>query len=194
MHPGKSAGEAYEPESLTGNLEDCCCQEMWRQCTGSTVDALPPNLCSIPFFSWSAKSLLKSSMNIFRQYLLAVLIAASASACATAGPEQQTSARPSSTVISPDEIRASTATNAFELLESLRPNWLQARGLQSLQGEGQLAVYLNGIRIGGPEELRSMALNGLTSVRYLDARTATQRWGTGHPHGAIVFSTAPMPR
>jgi hypothetical protein len=130
----------------------------------------------------------------FYSLMLAVLIAAAMGACATAGPDPHSSAQRSSAVISAEEIRASTATNAYELVESLRPGWLHARGVQSLQGEGPLAVYLNQIRVGGPEELRSMPLTGLTSVRYLDARTATQRWGTGHPHGAIVFSTSALPR
>jgi len=103
--------------------------------------------------------------------------------CATAAP--QPSVRPKARLINSDQIRANHATDAFDLIRALRPWWLQRRGQQRLFLDGEIVVYLDHVRIGGPEALRSVQLSGVESIEYLDAVTATQRWGTGHAHGAI---------
>ncbi len=103
-------------------------------------------------------------------------------------------------LITTEEIRASTATDAFELIQASRPGWLRLRGTQSIRGtqddsdRGEIIVYVNQSRLGGISELRNMPIGGITSVEFVDAATATQRWGTGHSYGAIVISTAARPR
>jgi hypothetical protein len=103
--------------------------------------------------------------------------------CATTAP--QTSSRPNSRLITSDQIRANHAMDAFELVRSVRPSWLQRRGQQSLYVDGDVVVYLDNVRIGGPEALRTVQLGSVERIEFLDAASATQRWGTGHAHGAI---------
>lgn len=101
-----------------------------------------------------------------------------------------------SNVITADEIEQSGAENVLVLVKSLRPNWLRSRGATSVMAEGALVAYLDGTRLGGPEMLREVTTEGIASVRFYDAASATVRFGAGHQHGAIqaislVGATAP---
>jgi hypothetical protein len=88
--------------------------------------------------------------------------------------------------ITPAEIRASTATTALELVQTLRPAWLRTRTV-SFVDRGEVVVYLGPIRLGGAAALRDQEVTGLTLLEFVDPGTATQRWGTGHAGGAIVL-------
>jgi len=92
-------------------------------------------------------------------------------------------------IIQSDEIRASAAGTAFELVQSLRPSWLNKRGPQSLQNEGDIHVYIGETRMGDSDALREIAAASISSIRYLDAKEANYKFGQGHPYGAIVIST-----
>jgi hypothetical protein len=113
-------------------------------------------------------------------------------ACASAPTGEDTQVRRSPVVITAEEIQASAATTVYELINALRPNWLRGRGGSVAGGEdgGGAIVYLNQSRIGGVGELQQMAVGGVTRIDFVDARAATQRWGTGHTRGAIVVSTS----
>ena len=82
---------------------------------------------------------------------------------------------------------AGTYSNAFQLIERLQPQWLRKRGRASVNtvAEGDIVVYLDDVRIGGPEALREISLEGLFEIRYLNAAKAA-RYGTGHQHGVII--------
>jgi hypothetical protein len=90
--------------------------------------------------------------------------------------------------ISEEEIRESRAADAYALVSRLRPEWLATRGAQSFL-ESALVVYLDDVRLGGIQQMRQVPTESLTGARFLDARAATQRYGMGHPHGAIVLSS-----
>ncbi|TVP44701.1 MAG: hypothetical protein EA350_11055 [Gemmatimonadales bacterium] len=104
-------------------------------------------------------------------------------------------------VITEEEIRRSSATDAYRLVSSLRPAWLRERGAVTLRttdsGDGQalvnpqIVVYIDGTRLGDVSELETVATTGLTSIRRLSASEATQRFGTGHPRGALLLSRTP---
>ncbi len=67
----------------------------------------------------------------------------------------------------------------------------KAGGAQAVAGMGQseIVVYLDGNRLGGVDELRGIGANTISSIVYLDAPSATIRYGTGHAQGAIVITT-----
>lgn len=111
---------------------------------------------------------------------------ANASAPAAVHP---TPARRDSKLILLDEIRASGAATAFDLVQSLRPMWLNKRGPQSIQNEGEVHVYVGDTRMGDVDALREIAAASIASIRYLDAKEANYKFGQGHPYGAIVIST-----
>jgi hypothetical protein len=46
-------------------------------------------------------------------------------------------------------------------------------------------VYVDGVRSGDFSYLESLRIEEVERVRFINARDATTRWGTGHPGGAI---------
>jgi len=107
-----------------------------------------------------------------------------AGACVMGG--QVTPQSRASSVLGRDEIDGSTATNAYELVYQLRPNWMRGRGPQNLRGNTALpVVYIAHVRQGSVDVLRGLATNTLLELRYVDATTATTRYGEGHSGGVI---------
>ncbi|MBW3569908.1 MAG: carboxypeptidase-like regulatory domain-containing protein [Gemmatimonadetes bacterium] len=128
-----------------------------------------------------------------------------------AGPSTVIEARPVAPrasdrrrVIGRGEVEATTVTSAFELVQTLRPQWLRARGSDGLRftpfetrdesgvnisDESPIIVYLDGRRLGPLETLRSITHGDIDRVEYYDAVEAQQRWGVGHPQGAIHVVT-----
>ena len=92
-------------------------------------------------------------------------------------------------VIVRHEIVAAHVQNVYELVERLHPQWLRKRGVNHLQNDGDIVVYLDNARLGGPESLREIHVGGVSSVRFYDAGRAQYRFGVGHTHGAILVST-----
>lgn len=92
--------------------------------------------------------------------------------------------------ISTEEIRASSASNAYDLVRTLRPAWLRTRGYSSLveMSTGpEIKVYVEGVRQGNQEALRNISLHDVASLEFLDSNSATQRYGRDNTHGAIVI-------
>lgn len=86
-----------------------------------------------------------------------------------------------------DEIEASTTTNAWDLINQARPNWLRGRGTPSLRyTEVPLpVVYVEDRRQGDLDVLRSFPTGGIAELRFINATTATTRFGNGHAGGVI---------
>lgn len=107
--------------------------------------------------------------------------------------ERPDRARPrrSNQVIAREELRKVGYTNAFDAVTQLRPNWISAaRQRSSTEREaagapGVIVVYLDGTRLGSVNALRQVALGDVDEIQYLDAGEATNKFGTGHPAGAI---------
>jgi hypothetical protein len=90
-------------------------------------------------------------------------------------------------VIGRDEIDASSATNAYDLVSQVRPNWLRGRGTPSIRStQIQLpVVYLEDRRQGALDVLRSFPTAAVAELRYINATSATTRFGNGHAGGVI---------
>lgn len=56
-------------------------------------------------------------------------------------------------------------------------------------GQSEIAVYVDGNRAGGVDELRQLPASLVVSIEYLDGPSASIRFGTGHAQGAIVVTT-----
>jgi outer membrane cobalamin receptor len=104
-------------------------------------------------------------------------------ACGTTGG----ATRGSSDVLTRAEIAQSGAANAYELLQQLRPQFLRSRGTLSVRNPAasQPVVYMNEVRHGGIQTLRSILIEEIAEIRYISAPDATTRWGTGHAGGVI---------
>jgi hypothetical protein len=83
----------------------------------------------------------------------------------------------------------------YELIDRLRPRWLQGRNPRSLQLPTVIAVYHHETLLGGVDVLRGYPIVSVTSLRYLDAAQAMLLPGAGSAHieGAIVISTEVVP-
>lgn len=116
--------------------------------------------------------------------------------------------------LGPADLQGRRADNAYEAVELLRPEWLQIRGSRSLtpgldpvvvDGTGgvtvvsgstplvdessTIQVYVDYVRVGGLEQLRTLDVANVQDIYFFDAAQATQRFGSGNPHGAILVLT-----
>jgi hypothetical protein len=96
-------------------------------------------------------------------------------------------------LITPEEIEASGARNAYELIQRLRPLWLQSRGERSVRLETAIVVYQDNAMLGGIDTLEGIPIELVRSVRALDSAEAGRLPGLGsrHVERAIMISTRP---
>jgi hypothetical protein len=79
--------------------------------------------------------------------------------------------------------------SAYEVVQALRSTWLSARGTDSFNTPTEVQVYLDDMRLGGVETLKTIDVQSLASMRFFDGNAATARWGLGHGAGVIYLST-----
>lgn len=117
------------------------------------------------------------------------LVAGCASASSTSGDQAAPAVtRRSANLITAAELNESSASNLYQAIQMLRPNWLRGRPRGSPgAGREEVVVYLDANRYGGAASLNSLSLGGIVEIRYMDASEATNRFGTGHTGGAIVI-------
>lgn len=127
--------------------------------------------------------------NAARSLLLAFVLVSTACAPAIDPQYADSGSRANSTVILREDIAASSATNAYDLIRGLHPFWLQKRGAHSVQGADDIVVYIDNARFGGVASLRQIQLMSIMEVRYFDAAAANYRFGPGHSQGAIQLLT-----
>ena len=71
----------------------------------------------------------------------------------------------------------------------MRPQWLRARGAPRISGGNlTVAVYVNDLRRGQVEFLRTIQLQAVERVQFLTGAEATTRWGTGVAGGVILVT------
>ena len=124
-----------------------------------------------------------------------VLVAAAcASSGGAAGKHPPLNAPSRNNVLTADEIQRAHIPNVFDLVSSLRPRWLQTRGVDSFQHPSEIQVYFGNTRMqGGVAALRDISSLGLTKIEFVDGITASARWGLDHAAGAIVVSMSEKP-
>ncbi len=113
----------------------------------------------------------------------------SAQAAKPAKPEKPK--RGGAYLILESEIAAVSQENAFDIIQQLRPSMLRPRAPSgNSEGEnGGIVVYVDNMRVGGTEALRTVNRSLIKEIRFLNAGDATQRFGTGLPSGAILVTT-----
>jgi hypothetical protein len=113
-------------------------------------------------------------------------------ACASSGAATATH---QTDLITATEIATSGTTNAWDLINRLRPNWLRQQAIGSIGGGARtqvIAVYVDGHRFGDVSTLRSLSSSTIRSAQWLDAaRAATvlNEVGSDPIAGAIVIKT-----
>jgi hypothetical protein len=104
-------------------------------------------------------------------------------ACASGGSGTQSRRD----VITYEQIQSVSVSTAMEVIERLRPEYVRGRGRTSFDGADATlpVVYVDGVRAGGVEALRTISANDVREIRYVNATDATTRYGTGHTGGVI---------
>ncbi len=99
---------------------------------------------------------------------------------------------PSSDVISRAEISKTSALNAYEAVQRLRPQFFKDRGGTSiLRPQSRTPVVVFDDRpLGDMSTLRDISINIVYEIRYLSASQAQVKYGSGYPAGAIVVVSA----
>ncbi len=117
--------------------------------------------------------------------LLAALAACgpAASAGGTASAGGATASSGGSRVIAQADIDGNTASNVLELVQQLRPSWLQQRSF--VGGQGYPTVYLGTQPLGSVERLREVPTHNVREVRFLNGPEASSRFGARVPYGVI---------
>jgi hypothetical protein len=97
--------------------------------------------------------------------------------------------RTNSDVLTRDELLNVNRGNLFEAVELLRPQWLRMRSDQSVNRDGGILVYMDEIRLGNLDALRTVSPTDVQEMRRFNATAASQRWGPGHSEGVIQITT-----
>lgn len=128
-------------------------------------------------------------MRSSRLATMALLLFVTAACASTSSEQRRTSTRRDARMLSAEEIKSSSASNLYDVIRSHRPEWLIKRGQTSINLEGDIVVYIDNVALGGPESLKSIDVQSVQVVRFLNASEAQMRYGVGHMHGAIVVTT-----
>ena len=118
--------------------------------------------------------------------MLALLLAP---ACA---PARTAHGSPDSQLITEDEIEASRAPNAYEVIQKLRANFLTYRGETSFdrsKSQPYPTVYIDGQEFGPISSLRNVPASQVATIRLYRSWEATTKFGTGNMGGVIALTT-----
>lgn len=109
-------------------------------------------------------------------------------------------------IITGREIGESEIHNAYDIVHSLRPEWMRTRGTSSFResarfhsnpdgsvtvtpGRDKIIAYLDNTRLGGVDELKRFTTEVLHSIEFIEPDRATLLFGGGHTHGVIRMNT-----
>lgn len=127
-----------------------------------------------------------------RTLWLALIAAGSLWGCASTKANTRGS---NSDVITRDEIMASSATNLYDVVSRLRPQWINLRATRSFNLETEIVVFQNDMLLGGPDALRQIVPELAYELRWMDGVRASSTLpglsGGRHIEGAIIVNTRP---
>jgi hypothetical protein len=95
-------------------------------------------------------------------------------------------------LITEDEIEASRAPTAFEVIQKLRANFLSYRGETSFdrsKSQPYPTVYVDGQAYGPIGSLRNISATQIATIRLYRSWEATTKFGTGNMGGVIAITT-----
>lgn len=122
--------------------------------------------------------------------LFPALLAAVVIACAP--PRLGPGAISNSQLITEEEIEASRAPTAFDVIQKLRANFLSYRGETSFNrntSQPYPTVYVDGQEFGPIGSLRTIPASEVSTIRLYRSWEATTKFGTGNMGGVIAITT-----
>ena len=131
--------------------------------------------------------LTKDGMSKSRTGLLVFLLSL---ACAAPAPRPRGGGDPQ--LITEEEVEASRAPTAYEVIQKLRANFLSYRGETSFNRNNSQpypTVYLDGQQYGPLGSLRNIPASQVSTIRLYRSWEATTKFGTGNMGGVIAVTT-----
>jgi hypothetical protein len=122
------------------------------------------------------------------RWLTLIVVSTVAMGCAV-GSQEHHAPRIDRTVLARDQMVKARYVNVYDAVLALRPQGLRPRGPESFLLPLVVWVYVDNVRLGDVETLRTIQPSLVTSVRFYDGPSATGRWGVGHGAGVIHVST-----
>ena len=123
-------------------------------------------------------------------YRAFVTLALGAIASCSRGSQPDVRPGPNASVITRDEMEQAQYASLYDVVQSLRGRWLQVRGPNTLLGRpGEVQVFLDDMRMGNVDALRSIKTDNVVSISFVDPVAAGQRWGGKYAQGTIIVST-----
>lgn len=95
-------------------------------------------------------------------------------------------------VITEDQIEASRATTAYEVIQKVHANFLSYRGETSLNRSTSHpfpTVYVDGQEYGPISSLANLSASQIATIRLYRSWEATTKFGTGNMGGVIAITT-----
>lgn len=127
------------------------------------------------------------------RFVFAAAVVIATAACSSAPVATGTQGPRNRNILAAEEIATSRVPGwtAHDMIAQLRPEYLRSRGVSSIRTrEPDVAVvYLDGMRFGELESLRTLSATQILRIEYINAADATTRFGTDHVAGAILLST-----
>ncbi len=119
---------------------------------------------------------------------ISCLIVVALTACATTNSKTTLSRH---NLIQLEQIREQPASDAYDLIRTLRPHWLLSRSHRSSHLNWTAAyatVYVNDSKHGDIDSLRSISAEQIKEIRFMNASEAAIRFGFNLSGGAILIS------
>jgi hypothetical protein len=99
----------------------------------------------------------------------------------------RTDSRGSANLITTEQIANAQAGSAYEVISRVQPSMLrQRRARAGLADEAAVVVYVDAVRYGSVDALKSIPASSIEEIRYLSPIEATARYGQGHNGGVIL--------
>ena len=124
-------------------------------------------------------------------------------ACGGAGSKTATATPSPSrdrTVIMVDDMRRLQASNLYEVVQLVRPEWLAIRNSNAteprpaplvMSSDNEIHVYLDRERLGSVNVLRTMSVLTAGYLKFYNPAQAQARFGTGNTSGVIQIVATP---
>ena len=121
---------------------------------------------------------------------IALFATVAAVACAT--PRLGPGTISDSQLITEEEVDASRAPTAYDVIQKLRANFLSYRGETSFNRNNSQpypTVYVDGQEFGPIGSLRTIPASQVSTIRLYRSWEATTKFGTGNMGGVIAIAT-----
>ena len=125
----------------------------------------------------------------FRAWTMALLLLAAVAGCASTGGTRMNLNR-----LTEAEIQSVDVATMYDVIQRLRPRWLDVRAATSFGGSTDVVVFQGQSHLGGVEVLRQLSPDAARWLEYLDGAQASASlpgMGSRRVEGAIVIHTSP---